>query len=555
MTLAVRCRAGPRGHCGRFSTVPLSFLSTRIICRRREYEIGPQRPRSPHDRLIERGDSSAGSVRFVDIPQRDIRFTTTDDGVGIAYWEIGSGTPIVIVNNWSRSHIELEWTVPSLASFYIELAEKYRVVRFDPRGIGLSDDPPGGWGATTASGVQQGMSTHHMGLDISAVATECGLDNFVLLAIGLQGPVCIEYAATHPNSVTQLILCTPVTRIKSSHLEAPIRVQAAIRRAEEESGLALQEGIFQVKNVAVDEGEQWANLMSNALKRVLVASEGLDPQDGWDAESFLRGVVAPTLVLTTADPGTLTDAREIATAISNSQLRVLDADMIPYIIDRTTFLEAIDEVLLPDENQSYDAFISYSHAADGLLAPRLQSGLQRFAKPWWKRRAMRVFRDEASLAANPDLWSSITDALDASAWFVLLLSPDAAESEWVNREVEYWLANKPAERIIPVVTEGVVAWDGEGTVSPPALHGAFPHEPRWVDLRFAKGDDQLDLKHPTFSAAIADIASAIRGVPKDELESEEVRQHRRTIRTALIGGVALVVLLVASVVAGLAAIG
>ena len=35
----------------------------------------------------------------------------------------------------------------------------------------------------------------------------------------------------------------------------------------------------------------------------------------------------------------------------------------------------------------YDAFISYSHAADGKLAPNLQDALQRFAKPWYRRRA------------------------------------------------------------------------------------------------------------------------------------------------------------------------
>ena len=79
---------------------------------------------------------------------------------------------------------------------------------------------------------------------------------------------------------------------------------------------------------------------------------------------------------------------------------------------------------------TYDGFISYSHAADDLLAPRLQSALQRFAKPWWKRRALRIFRDESSLSANPHLWESITSALDESEWFVLLLSPEAAESEW-----------------------------------------------------------------------------------------------------------------------------
>ncbi|MDQ3698882.1 MAG: hypothetical protein M3373_12810 [Gemmatimonadota bacterium] len=41
----------------------------------------------------------------------------------------------------------------------------------------------------------------------------------------------------------------------------------------------------------------------------------------------------------------------------------------------------------------YDAFISYSHALDGTLAPALQSALHRFAKPWYRLRARRVFRD------------------------------------------------------------------------------------------------------------------------------------------------------------------
>ncbi|MDH3307339.1 MAG: TIR domain-containing protein, partial [Acidimicrobiia bacterium] len=198
----------------------------------------------------------------------------------------------------------------------------------------------------------------------------------------------------------------------------------------------------------------------------------------------------------------------------------------------------------------YDGFISYSHAADDLLAPRLQAGLQRFAKPWWKRRAVRIFRDESSLAANPHLWSSITEALEDSGWFVLLLSPDAAQSEWVGKEIEHWKATKPVDRILPVVTDGEFGWsDGEvaGSSVPAALHGVFSEEPRWVDLRFARSEEHLDLQNPTFSAAIADIASAIRGVPKDELESEEVRQHRRTVRTAWAAGIALLALSVVAV--------
>jgi hypothetical protein len=180
----------------------------------------------------------------------------------------------------------------------------------------------------------------------------------------------------------------------------------------------------------------------------------------------------------------------------------------------------------------FDGFISYSHTADELLAPRLQAALQTFAKPWWKRRALRIFRDQSSLSANPHLWSSITAALDASDWFILLTSPEAAGSVWVDREVAYWKAHKDPERILPVLTDGILAWDeasgrlDRNSSVPPALFDAFAGEPRWVDLRWAEEETQLDLRNGRFREVVADIASSLRGIPKDDLESEEVRQHR-----------------------------
>ncbi len=204
----------------------------------------------------------------------------------------------------------------------------------------------------------------------------------------------------------------------------------------------------------------------------------------------------------------------------------------------------------PSIAQTYDGFISYSHAADDLLAPRLQSALQRFAKPWWKRRAVRIFRDESSLSANPHLWSSITEALDKSGWFVLLLSQDAAASEWVNQEIAYWVEHRDPKKILPVVTDGDFGWANDevtGDAVPESLRGAFEEEPRWVDVRWAKEEDQLDLQDPRFADAVADIASTIRGVPKDDLASEEVRQHRRTVRTAWGAGMVTAALAVAAV--------
>src|SRR5215210_6925117 len=107
----------------------------------------------------------------------------------------------------------------------------------------------------------------------------------------------------------------------------------------------------------------------------------------------------------------------------------------------------------------YDAFISYSHAMDGRLAPGLESGIERFAKPWYRMRALRVFRDDTSLTATPSLWSSIQDAIDASEAFILMASPGAATSPWVAREVEHWLADRSPERLLLVLTEGELHWD------------------------------------------------------------------------------------------------
>jgi WD40 repeat protein len=200
-------------------------------------------------------------------------------------------------------------------------------------------------------------------------------------------------------------------------------------------------------------------------------------------------------------------------------------------------------------NMAYDAFISYSHAADGRLAPALQRAMQRLAKPWYRARALRVFRDESALSANPHLWASIEVALDESAWFVLLASPDAAGSQWVNRELAHWLATKPVDRILVVLTDGTWEWDRNshavvGTAVPQALRGVFTDEPRHVDLRWARSETDLDMHNTQFRDAAAQLAAPVHGIAKDDLESEDVRLHRRGRRLAR-GGVSVLALLVA----------
>jgi WD40 repeat protein len=194
--------------------------------------------------------------------------------------------------------------------------------------------------------------------------------------------------------------------------------------------------------------------------------------------------------------------------------------------------------MLDRSKHEYHAFLSYSRAVDGGLAPSLQDGLQRFGKPWYRRRALRIFRDDASLSTNPALWESIRQALTASEFFILLASPEAARSDWVGRELAHWLETRSHRTVLVVLTDGSIEWDSTAgdfdwertTALPPALRGSFEEEPRYGDLSWARDEIQLSLDHPTFRGNVADLAATLHGRAKDELVGEDVRQHRRAMR-------------------------
>ena len=103
---------------------------------------------------------------------------------------------------------------------------------------------------------------------------------------------------------------------------------------------------------------------------------------------------------------------------------------------------------------AYNAFISYRHAADGAFAPAVKVVLQRFAKPWYRLRELKVFRDGANLNLSPHVWVSIKAALAQSEYFLFLASPRAAASKWVGQELAYWLAQRERSKLLIIVTGG-----------------------------------------------------------------------------------------------------
>src|SRR5262249_12689874 len=93
----------------------------------------------------------------------------------------------------------------------------------------------------------------------------------------------------------------------------------------------------------------------------------------------------------------------------------------------------------PERDHRYDAFISYSHKADARLAWALERHLKKFAKPWYRLRAVTVFRDESSLSVTAPLWPTIVGNLDDSRYLIVLASATAAASKWVRREICHWI--------------------------------------------------------------------------------------------------------------------
>src|SRR5271166_2062404 len=204
----------------------------------------------------------------------------------------------------------------------------------------------------------------------------------------------------------------------------------------------------------------------------------------------------------------------------------------------------------------FDAFISYSHAADGKLAAAVQHGLHRFAKPLFKLRAIRVFRDQSTLAMTLQLWPEIEKALRSSRFFILMADPLSAQSEWVQKEVACWVGMKRTEKMLIVWTGGDVIWDktrkdfawDKTTALPALLVGTFGgEEPLYQDLRWAREEMQLSRKHPKFADTLAKLSAAIRGQSLDEIYGDDVREQRRRLRFLWTG---ITILLLALLLAG-----
>ena len=155
--------------------------------------------------------------------QPQIRYAKTSDGVNIAYTASGTGPPLVLLLGWINP-MQFSWEHSGTWCSFAAYERFCTLVRFDKRGIGLSD---------------RDISDFSMEArlrDLEAVVDALGLEKFALYGHSEGGTVAMTYAARHPDRLTKLVIHGSFRNGKTVFNPAIIKPLAALIR--EHWGLA-----------------------------------------------------------------------------------------------------------------------------------------------------------------------------------------------------------------------------------------------------------------------------------------------------------------------------
>ena len=280
-----------------------------------------------------------------------IQYAQTADGVSIAFWTMGEGTPLVLMPNIPWSHIQLEWQIPGWRRWYERMAEKRKVVRYDSRGSGLSDRNVTDY------------SVDAYVLDLEAVVQRLGLERFALLAPVNAGPGAIIYAARHPERVSPLVLWCSWARWSDAY--GPSRTQA-FRALRDDDWELYTETIAHAMFgwSAGEEARRFAAFMRECATREAVGA-AMDAIVEADVTTLLSEVSSPTLVLHRREvsvPG-LAAAKALASGIPDARLVLLEgASVAPWVGDMEAVLQGIDDFLGEGEEPTAKAAVPVAGA-------------------------------------------------------------------------------------------------------------------------------------------------------------------------------------------------
>jgi len=263
-----------------------------------------------------------------------IQYAKTADGVNIAFWTLGKGTPLVYLPDLPLTHIQMEWQIPELHRWNERLAEKRMLVRYDGRGWGQSE------------GDVTDYSLDVLMLDLEGVVDRLSLERFALFG-GLQmGPVAIAYAARNPERVSRLILWCSWARASDFYTSPRLRALGQLLEKDWELYTETMGHIllgFSEGKPAHQTAELYRESVTRQALRAAVAA-----LRQFDVTDLLSRVRAPTLVLHRRQVRLLDVdvARHLASHIPDARLLLQEGDILsPSLGDTEAAFRAIDEFL------------------------------------------------------------------------------------------------------------------------------------------------------------------------------------------------------------------
>jgi DNA-binding winged helix-turn-helix (wHTH) protein/alpha-beta hydrolase superfamily lysophospholipase len=223
-------------------------------------------------------------------PRQAVSFLRTSDGVHLAVASAGSGPPLVKTANW-LNHLEFDWQSPVWSPLFQRLAGQCRLIRYDERGMGLSDrDVPN-------------FSFEAWVRDLETVVDGLKLDRFALLGISQGAPISIAYAVRHPQRISRLILCGAFAKgwRKRGSAADVTRNEASIMLIGEGWGqdnpAARQMFTSLIVPDATLEEMRWLNDLERVSASPETAIRMLRVIGDIDVSDLLQRITVPTLVL------------------------------------------------------------------------------------------------------------------------------------------------------------------------------------------------------------------------------------------------------------------
>jgi pimeloyl-ACP methyl ester carboxylesterase/DNA-binding CsgD family transcriptional regulator len=253
--------------------------------------------------------------------QQSIRYTTTQDGVQLAWASMGSGPLLLKAANW-LTHLQYDLDSPVWNHWIRFFGKHFRFVRFDERGCGMTQ-----WEVPEVS-VERWID------DLEAVANAAQSRELpILLGISQGASTCIGYAVRHPERVSRMILYGGYSRgwARRGDTDGARLYQAMvefIRLGWGTDNVAFRQ-VFTSRFAPGASAEQigWFNELCRRTTTPEIAAHLMQARSNIDVYDLLPQVRVPTLVVHAQDDAVtpVSCSRELAARIPGAEFVLLES--------------------------------------------------------------------------------------------------------------------------------------------------------------------------------------------------------------------------------------